>query len=231
MDRGQPAKAFVLSRRLFLKQSLMLGAAFAAAAVAGCQVDSTSTSIPVAAAVPTASPSPNPPPAFDATPPLSLTEAASPVALEISAIGLMVDVAPMLWEIVDTNGERSTQWTLPAGAAGWHSDSAGAGAAGNVIISGRQQGEDAVFAPLVLGLVQLGQWVQLRSADGATYLYQITDIGEPIPLEGATPAQLARQRDLYAVGDQPRLTLITGWPEFTTTHRLFITADFRGRLR
>ena len=45
--------------------------------------------------------------------------------------------------------------TLPDGAAGWHSDSAGAGAAGNVIISGRQQGEDAVFAPLVLGLVQV----------------------------------------------------------------------------
>ncbi|MEZ4663822.1 MAG: class F sortase [Caldilineaceae bacterium] len=220
-------KTTLPNRRVFIKQSVGWLALVAATALTACQLEP-SADAPTEA-VSNAAPQPNAAPSFAPMSPLPLAEAAPPVALTISAIGLAVDVAPMVWEIVNTNGERSTQWRLPDGAAGWHSDSAGAGAAGNVIISGRQHGEGAVFAPLALGAVEPGQWVQLRGADDATFVYQITEVAEPIPLEGATPAQMARQSTLYAVGNQPRLTLITGWPAFTTTHRLFVTAEFRGR--
>lgn len=156
---------------------------------------------------------------------LSPDEATLPVSLSIPAIDLEVEVQPMGWIVVEKEGERVSEWDLPEGVAGWHLNSELAGTGGNVVISGRQTGEGAVFAPLALGEVEEGQELLLTDADGRTFVYQVSQVSEPIPAVGATAAEEAQAAAYLEKGDRAILTLVTGWPEYTTTHRLFIVAD------
>lgn len=155
--------------------------------------------------------------------------AAPPVLLEIPAIDMMHPVTAMEWEIADVDGERTTVWRVPEAAVGWHIDSARAGAHGNVILSGHQQIGAAVFKPIALGSVTQGQKILLTSESGQVFVYQVVEVSEPIPLEGATAEQVEQANQYYATSTEPRLTLITGWPDFTTTHRIFIVAQFLGQ--
>jgi sortase (surface protein transpeptidase) len=162
------------------------------------------------------------------TDPLPSDETAGPVRLQIPAIDLDVPIIAMGWRVGVVDGVRTTVWDVPTDRAGWHINSTGAGGAGNTIISGRQVGDNAVFAPLALGAVQPGQEVYLTDGDGFTFVYQITEISEPIPVTGATPEEEQQAAAYFAPSDTARLTLVTGWPEFTTTHRVFALADFVG---
>lgn len=161
--------------------------------------------------------------------PIPESELTPPVLIEIPIAGLLHTVVPMEWEIAEVDGERTTVWKVPEEAAGWHIDSANAGAVGNVIISGHQEQGEAVFKAISLGSVSVGQEVNLTDNNGNTFVYRISEISEPIPLEGATADQLASVEQYYAQSQKPLLTLITGWPDFTTTHRLFVQAEMVGR--
>lgn len=163
--------------------------------------------------------------------PLDADQAAPPVRLEIPNLDLQVDVVPMSWQIVTVDGKRTTVWTLPEQEAGWHVNSAGAGALGNVLISGRQADGAAVFAPIALGSVMPRQEIRLTDADGLTFVYRVSEVSAPIPITGATDEETARAAAYQEQGDNARLTLITGWPDFTTTHRVFVVADFLGTLK
>lgn len=164
-------------------------------------------------------------------PPLGPDETTGPVQLRIPAINLDVPVIAMGWRLEVVDGERTTVWDVPFDEAGWHMNSAGAGGAGNTIISGRQVGGAAVFAPLALGSILEGQDILLTDGDGIVFVYRVTEVTEPIPITGATPDQQAQAAAYFQPTDNAQLTLVTGWPEFTTTHRVFAVADFVGILR
>lgn len=151
-----------------------------------------------------------------------------PVLLEIPDLDLSVPVEIMGWEIVSRGGQRSTRWILPQNAAGWHANSARAGEAGTTIISGSQMEGAAVFAPIALGEVEPGQEIVLTDSDGARFLYRVTEVPDPLPVRGGDASAAATAAEYTAPGEEGRLVLITGWPDFTTTHRQFVLADLTG---
>ena len=147
-----------------------------------------------------------------------------PVQLDIERIRLSVPITPMEWRIVRINDQRTTDWIIPEASAGWHPDSASSGQQGNLVISGYQNAGDAVFAQLALGNVQVGMEILLTAADGTVHTYVVSEVGTPIPLDGAGAAETEQVVAYYAPSDEAKLTLVTGWPAFTTTHRLFVVA-------
>lgn len=163
--------------------------------------------------------------------PYPLEQTTGPVRVQIQEIGLDAPIIAMGWRVATVDGKRTTVWDVPLDKAGWHINSAGAGGLGNVVVSGRQVGGTAVFAPLALGSVAPGQEVLLTDGDGIIFVYRISEVTDPIPVTGATPDELARAATYFAPTDNARLTLVTGWPDFTTTHRIFAVADFAGVMR
>jgi sortase (surface protein transpeptidase) len=163
--------------------------------------------------------------------PLPVDQTTGPVRLQIPAIELDVPVIAMGWRVGMVDGKRTTIWDVPDQEAGWHINSAGAGGAGNTIISGSQVGGTAVFSPLALGAVAVGQDVFLTDGDGIVFAYRIRQVTGPIPVTGATAEEQAAAAAFFAPSDTAQLTLVTGWPEFTTTHRVFAVADFVGVAR
>lgn len=151
-------------------------------------------------------------------------DASTPTQIDIERIGFSVPITPMDWRIVRVGDSRTTEWVIPEDAAGWHPDSAGAGATGNLVISGFQNRGSAVFSQLALGNVQEGQELVLTAADGSIHTYVVTEVGTPIPLDGTSAAERERVTKYYEQSEDARLTVVTGWPAFTTTHRLFVVA-------
>jgi sortase (surface protein transpeptidase) len=162
--------------------------------------------------------------------PLSPEQAVPPVNLSIAAIDLTTAVEPMGWEVTEMDGLRTTKWIVPEAAAGWHVNSAGAGGDGNVILSGHQLQGEAVFAPISLGEVVVGQQVLLEDEEGVTFVYEVVDVSEPIPVSGAGSAEEEAALAYVSDDGEALLTLITGWPDFTTTHRVFVQAALAGVL-
>jgi hypothetical protein len=165
---------------------------------------------------------------FEGVDPLSPAQALPPVMLTIPTAQLETAVEPMGWAVADVEGERTTKWIVPESAAGWHVNSVGVGASGNLLISGHQVQGDAVFAPLSLGDVVTGHEILVEDEEGVVFVYKIVDVSEPIPASRATEAEMAQAMDYLAQTDEALLTLITGWPDFTTTHRIFAQAELLG---
>jgi sortase (surface protein transpeptidase) len=163
--------------------------------------------------------------------PYPLDQTTGPVRVQIPEIGLDAPIIAMGWNVAVVDGARTTVWDVPLEEAGWHINSAGAGGLGNTVVSGRQVDGAAVFAPLALGSVAPGQQVLLTDGDGIVFVYEIAEVTDPIPVTGATPDEVARAAAYFAPTETARLTLVTGWPEFTTTHRIFAVADFVGVMR
>jgi sortase (surface protein transpeptidase) len=150
------------------------------------------------------------------------------VALAIPAVGLQAQVTPMGWEPVLLGEEVTTRWVVPAQTLGWAVNSAGAGESGNLIVVGHQALGAALFRPLALGEVTTGQEVLVEAAGGVTHLYRVTEVSPPIPAIGATAAEQAAAAAYLAPTPGPRLTLVSGWPADTSTHRLFVVAEYVG---
>lgn len=166
-----------------------------------------------------------PTPATDELPVTPAATGLAPVSLAIPALALEIPVEPMGWEAVNVGDQRTTRWLLPAEAAGWALNSAGAGAAGNAVLAGHQAAGAALFAPLALGEVEVDQEIVLTDEAGATFTYRVAEVSEPIPLLGATADEIAAAAAYMAPTDDARLTLVTGWPAATTTHRIFAVAE------
>lgn len=148
-----------------------------------------------------------------------------PVEIEIPALSLVIPVTPMGWESVDVDGQATTRWVVPDDAAGWAPNSARAGDVGNVVIAGHQARGAAVFAAVALGEVEVGQELVLADETGNTFTYRVVEVSEPIPVLGATDAEVEQAAAYAAQTTDARLTLITGWPAATTTHRVFVVAE------
>jgi sortase (surface protein transpeptidase) len=152
----------------------------------------------------------------------------SPISLTIPALGLDVPVVPMGWEPTLIGNRVTTRWIVPMDAVGWAVNSAGAGDAGNVILVGQQALGAGLLRPLALGEVEIGQEILLTASDGTTYLYQVSEATRPIPAIGATEDEIAQATAYFLPSDTAKLTLVTGWPADTTTHRVFVVADYVG---
>lgn len=160
--------------------------------------------------------------------PIPAADATAPSQLSIPAIDLEMPVMAMGWQVAEVAGNRTTVWVLPEDALGWHPNSVGAGAAGNLVISGHQLLGSGLLAPVALGEVAVSQEILITDAEGTVFVYQVSEISEPI----AISEELANEESVAAAwtaqsGDA-RLTLITGWPDFSSTHRIFVTALFVG---
>jgi hypothetical protein len=160
---------------------------------------------------------------------LPADEALAPESLTFPALDLTLPVTPMGWDVVVVDDALTTEWQVPAESLGWHVNSAGAGAADNVIISGHQALGAALLAPVALGEVTPEQEILLRDAEERTFVYRVVDVSEPIPLAGAAEDEAAVLSDAMAATGDARLTLLTGWPEFTTTHRIVVVAEYVGQ--
>lgn len=206
----------------------------AALTITGCRPITTEATPPaqeavVAAATPTVTPLP-----IDATPvaevatPEATPTKVPPTSLEFEDLGLEIAVVPMGWEVTVQDGQATTRWVVPEDAAGWAVDSASAGAAGNTVVAGSQARGEAVFAPLAAGEITVGQQIIVTGADGMRYLYTVTAVSDPIPVFGATATDEAQAGAYVAPTETGTLTLITGWPLATTTHRVFVVAELAG---
>jgi hypothetical protein len=207
-------------RSLPLKSVLVLSLV---ATLTGCQFVLLPTPIVVNPTQPSA-------PAASLDPMAALPQGQSlpPAQLAIPAVGLEAPVTPMGWEVTEVAGEATTQWVVPDESVGWHVTSASAGAAGRVVLSGQQVAGAALLAPLAQGAVEPGQEILLSDDEGVVFVYRVTEVSEPIPLDGATSAEETLAASYVAPSDEALLTLITGWPDFTTTHRVFAVAELVG---
>lgn len=160
--------------------------------------------------------------------PLPTEQSKAPQKLTISTLGLDLAITPMGWTVVDVNGQRTTKWVVPPDTLGWAVNSAGAGAMGRVVLAGNQAVGSAVLAPLARGEITVGQELTLTDAEGLAFVYRITEVSEPIALTGASTEEEAKVATYITPSDKALLTLITGWPDFTTTHRVFAVAEFVG---
>lgn len=162
-----------------------------------------------------------------------LTEGPSrrPRLLNIPAIALRTIIKPMGWTIAEVRGERATKWVIPATGVGWHINSATVGDPGNMIVSGHQSVGDAILAPIALGDAAVGQEILITDGEGQVFAYKIVEVSDPVPIIGASDEEKALALSYM---DQPEdeeeslLTIMTGWPDFTTTHRIFVVAEFVG---
>jgi sortase (surface protein transpeptidase) len=174
---------------------------------------------------PTPTPDPNATVVEESTPAAEERQALPPVILRIPELTLELPITAMGWVVTEGNGQRTTDWIVPLETVGWHANSAGAGGTGNTILSGHQSSGTAVFAPLALGDIIVGQEVQLVDEQGDLFLYRVTEVSEPIPIVGATEEDNALAQTYIAPTETAQLTLMTGWPDFTTTHRIFAVAE------
>ena len=165
---------------------------------------------------------------IEALAPLPGPQSLPPVHLAIPAIGLDAPVTTMGWEVTTINDEQTTHWVVPTESIGWHVNSAGAGAAGRVVLSGHQVAGSAPLALLAQGAVEPGQEILLTDEAGVVFVYRVVEVTDPIPLTGASAEEEAQAESYAAPSDQALLTLITGWPDFTTTHRVFAVAELVG---
>lgn len=198
------------------RASLLLVLLASLVIVLGCQ--------PIQA--PAATPGSTPTPAEEPTP--EPYTGLPPVQLRIPDLALELPISTMGWVVTEANGQRTTDWVVPLDSIGWHANSAGAGGTGNTILSGHQASGDALFAPLALGDIAADQELQLVDEQGKLFVYRVTEVSEPIPLVGATEEDNALAQTYIAPTTAPQLILITGWPDFTTTHRIFAVAEYVG---
>jgi len=165
---------------------------------------------------------------LQSTTPLPADAVGRPIQLIAPTLNLTIPIEEMGWQVTQVEGERKAVWEVPENSAGWHLNSARPGTAGNMVLSGHHLLGAAVFAPVARGELTQGTQLLINDDQGHTYLYQVSKVGEPIPALGATATE-QQQADAYlAPSPQATLTLVTGWPDFSDTHYLFLVADFVG---
>lgn len=199
--------------------------------IAACQPVAPVPAVDEATATPTALPeeTPEPTPETAAAVDAAITGTVNaPIFLAIPELALEIPVEPMGWEPTTRAGQRTTRWVVPDDAAGWAVNSAGAGEAGNTVIAGHQARGAALFAPIALGDVAIGQTVELTGESGDVFTYRVVEVSEPIPVIGATDDENAQSAAYMAPATSGQITMITGWPVDTTTHRVFVVAELVG---
>ena len=155
--------------------------------------------------------------------PLSPGSGLPPVRLQIPALDLDTTVRQMGWKVVD----GINQWDVVDNAAGHHLNSAYPGEAGNVVVSGHNNIDGAVFGDVcVIGQpgVAFGLEDEMILVDsaGRSFTYQVNGWHR---LEERN-ASIATRQDNAGYQQQTetaQLTLVTCWPPWSNTHRVVVT--------
>jgi len=145
----------------------------------------------------------------------------SDYALEIPALGLSTQVVERGWHAVpQLDGTVESTWDNIDFAAGWHKNSATPGQHGNVVISGHNNVGGSVFRDL--WQLKPGTMIYLNH-NNVRYGYTI----ESVNVEQETFASEAQRNENAAYiqqSDDNRLTLVTCWPWYSDSHRVFVVA-------
>lgn len=144
--------------------------------------------------------------------------------LEIPAIALDTAVTDRGWQtVLQANGTVANEWEEVEFAAGWHKNSAAPGQRGNVVISGHSNTGGAVFHDL--WRLRAGQSIYVNH-NGVRYTYAIESI-DVEPETYATEAQRNKNAAYIQQTDDNRLTLVTCWPWYSDSHRVFVVAKMK----
>jgi LPXTG-site transpeptidase (sortase) family protein len=144
-----------------------------------------------------------------------------PLRITIPRIDLDAPVRRVDLEQIEYEGRPFFQWQVPySREAGWHSDSARLGEAGNIVLNGHHNIYGEVFRYLVD--LEIGDEIVLYGEDEAyTYTVQqqvlLPEYGESVEVRLANAAWMEPTTE-------PRLTLVTCWPYTGNTHRLIVVA-------
>ncbi len=141
--------------------------------------------------------------------------------LKIPAINLITAVTERGWkQVKQANGALVSEWEDVNFAAGWHKNSTIPGRQGNVVVSGHNNVDGAVFRDLW----QLDPGATIYVDQGRVrYTYVIDEVTIE-PETNTTAAQQAENAAFLNQTNDNRLTLITCWPWNDSTHRVFVVA-------
>jgi sortase A len=154
-------------------------------------------------------------------PSLSSESAELPQKLELPSIRVETDIVPIGWYTVQQpNGAQVSEWEVADFAAGWHKNSALPGQGGNVVLSGHNNINGAVFRKLYT--MKPGDEAYIW-AGGQRITYQVEEV---MILEEKSASLDQRRQNAQWI--QPyaddRLTLVSCWPETDNTHRVIVVA-------
>ncbi len=174
-----------------------------------------------------ASPSPTPSPTATLTPtpwptptPIHYPADGDPTRITAPAIGLDAKVITVHMKEQYENGVLKRSWDVADYAAGFHEGMARPGHVGNTVIAGHHNVRGSVFQKL--HLLKPGDDVFVWVGD-SPYRYRVDTVYR-LPLKGVPPEVLeSNLRFILPTNDQ-RLTLVTCWPAWGSTHRTVVVA-------
>lgn len=145
-----------------------------------------------------------------------------PQRLLIPSIDLDAPIISAEQEVVRSDGVDYTQWVAPnIFAAGWHSDSAGLGQVGNMVLNGHHNVSGEVFKNLED--LKEGDRISIYGEDDQRYGYLVTNVMILPERDVSLQERLENARWILPSSDE-RLTMVTCWPYYSNTHRLVIVA-------
>lgn len=144
-----------------------------------------------------------------------------PERVVIGKLAVDAMVVPVTEHQVEYLGEEYLQWKAPAtGALGWHSTSALLGSSGNTVINGHSSGYGETFKDLAE--LENGDIIDVYAGD---YRYSYAVANVMILKERWEPIEIRMENAQWInPSDDERLTLISCWPNNSSTHRLIVVA-------
>ena len=144
-----------------------------------------------------------------------------PDRIIIDSIGLDAPVITAERKTVEVKNQWFEQWSAPDYfAAGWQSNSAPLGVAGNTVINGHHNVFGKVFGKLVN--ITVGDIIEVRSGS-KTFYYQVKEMLILRERDASLEDRIKNAAWIEHTNDE-RLTLVTCHPKSTNTHRLLIIA-------
>ncbi|MBX3053594.1 MAG: sortase [Caldilineaceae bacterium] len=154
-------------------------------------------------------------------PSLGANTADQPQRISLPSIGVETDVVKVGWQAVTlASGQTASQWEVANFAAGWHKNSSLPGQPGNVVLSGHNNIQGAVFRKLYK--LQPGDIAKVW-AGGKEFDYRVEEV-LILPETGAPIEQRRENARWIQPFDDERLTLVSCWPETGNSHRVVVVA-------
>lgn len=159
--------------------------------------------------------------------PAKILAAAMPNATRVVIPSINVDtqILEMGYTFEEVNGETVTNWQIPDNAVGHMIGSANPGALGNVVLSGHNNIQGAVFRKLYT--MQAGDEITLFNTKGVGFKYRVSQ-SFIVQERGADLAQRLNNAQVLLPSTDARLTLISCWPETDNSNRAIVIAELVG---
>ncbi len=136
-----------------------------------------------------------------------------------------IDLDSRVLEVGKVKAEGKTTWEVADYAVGHHEGSGVPGGGTNIVLSGHNNINGAVFRRL--DELERGDLISLRTRDGGTHEYEITSV-KIVHEDGASSAQRRRNAQYIQPTAHERLTLVSCWPyKSWPEYRILVLADPR----